>query len=125
MIDQKYPKSNRILKKKEFEVLLNRGIKIAAYPFLGVYAWTEGICGLQIAISVKKKIFKRAVKRNKIKRRIREIFRKNKHAFPSNIQTQNLKLLIVYISKKVESFEIFEKAFLELITILNEKYRQD
>ena len=55
----------------------------------------------RIMVSVPKKLFRRAVKRNLLKRRIREAYRVQK----SLIGPIDLDILFVYVSKAVLSFE--------------------
>ena len=49
-----------------------------AYPIRAVFQKTEET-GIRIMVSVSKRFFKRAVKRNRIKRQLREAYRLNKH----------------------------------------------
>lgn len=51
-------------------------------------------------VSVPKKLFKRAVKRNLLKRRLRESFRKQKHDLAPGID-----LLLTYSTKEILSYE--------------------
>ena len=59
----------------------------------------------RIMVSVPKKIFKRAVKRNLLKRRIRESYRHLKDEF---LQDCNVDILFVYISKEIYDFEFIK-----------------
>jgi ribonuclease P protein component len=57
---------------------------ILSYPIRAVFQKTEET-GIRIMISVSKRFFKRAVKRNRIKRQLREAYRLNKHLLrPAN-----------------------------------------
>lgn len=49
---------------------------------------------VQLMISVSKRSFKRAVDRNKIKRRIREAYRKNKQGLYDFLKTKNKKIIL-------------------------------
>ncbi len=60
----------------------------------------------QIAFSVPKRMFKKAVDRNKLKRRMRESYRKNK----TLLEAESLAILMVYTGKKQESYEVIEKS---------------
>ena len=74
-------------------------------------------------ISVPKKIFKRAVDRNLIKRRIREIFRLNKSEltyFPSKI----ICFEVIYISHIILKFEDIKKEMLNMFTEINKYVEQ-
>ena len=55
----------------------------------------------RIMVSVPKKMFKRAVKRNLLKRRIRESWRKQKH----NLQTTGTDILFIYPTKEIQTYE--------------------
>ena len=54
----------------------------------------------RVMVSVPKKLFKRAVKRNLLKRRLRESFRKQKHDLAPGID-----LLLTYSTKEILSYE--------------------
>lgn len=53
--------------------------------------------GSSILISVPKKRFKRAVKRNLVKRQVREAYRKNKHLLLDALASRNKRLIIAFI----------------------------
>ena len=78
-----------------------------------------------MAVSVPKRIFKRAVDRNLLKRRIREAYRLNKSQLTSLPQQQELrlKLVIQYQHKEIESFQIIERALINGLLKLNEKLK--
>ena len=79
MIRYTFKRVQRIHKNKEFQEIFNFGKKVL-YNGLLIYVFSRenvDICRLGIVVS--RKIEKSAVIRNKFKRRIREIFRLNKH----------------------------------------------
>lgn len=72
------PKSERLCSRKVLEQLFSGGQpSVAAYPIRAVYMPTEEE-GVRIMVSVSKRYFKRAVKRNRIKRQLREAYRLQK-----------------------------------------------
>ena len=72
------PKQERLCSRKALEELFGGGSKsILAYPVRAVFQKTEET-GIRIMVSVSKRFFKRAVKRNRIKRQLREAYRLNK-----------------------------------------------
>ena len=78
---------------------------------------------IQILITVPKKIFKRAVDRNLIKRRIREIFRLNK----SKLTYSPNKIIcfeVIYISQIILKFEDIKKEMLNMFTEINKYVEQ-
>ena len=67
-------------------------------------------------VSVPKKLFKRAVKRNLLKRRIRECYRKQKH----NLTIENgLDVLFMYSTKEIMSYEQIYAAVGQIIDKIN------
>ena len=73
----------------------------------------------RLLISVPKKTFKRAVKRNLYKRRIRESWRRQKHDL---IVKEGLDILFMYPSKEILSYEELYTAVGEIISKLNRRY---
>lgn len=74
---------------------------------------------VRMMVSVPKKFFKRAVKRNLLKRRIRESWRRQKHDL---IVKEGLDILFMYPSKEILSYEEIYTAVGEIIGKLNRKY---
>ena len=70
--------SERLRSRKDIQQLFTKGNKsLLAYPLRAVIA-PSGKDGVSILISVSKRHFKRAVKRNRVKRQIREAYRTSK-----------------------------------------------
>ena len=76
----------------------------------------------RIVVSVSKKFFKRAVKRNLLKRRIRESWRKQKHMLTLD---GNLDILLIYSVKEILSYEEIYTAVGQIIENLNERFGQN
>jgi ribonuclease P protein component len=71
-------KEERLSSRKGMEDLFTGGCpSVSSFPIRVVYKTTP-TDGVRILISVSKRHFKRAVKRNRIKRQIREAYRQNK-----------------------------------------------
>lgn len=71
-----FSNQNRLRKKKDFErVMKDRASKSAAVSFLSARFLRNGLPHSRIGFVVSKKISKKAVIRNKVKRRLREISR--------------------------------------------------
>ena len=76
----KLSKKERLTDKKLIEELFKKGSSFSLYPLRVLYIPDPDPQGCnRILISVPKKQFKKAVDRNKIKRRIREAYRTEKH----------------------------------------------
>ena len=81
--------------------LLNDGTSLVNFPFRVHFIKGEG----EIAVSVPKRNFKRAVHRNLVRRRIREAYRKQKSSYPF---AGECNLLIVYIAKEILDYRVIE-----------------
>ncbi len=119
-------KSERLSSLKEIDSLVKRGSSLFYFPFKVVYQFSpvEGNepGAVKLLISVPKRSFKRAVKRNYIKRRIREAYRLNKSAL--SIQGENLNILFVYVGKQVAEYDFIEPKIKDILTKLNALHEQ-
>jgi ribonuclease P protein component len=105
-------KSNRLKKTKDIENVFFKGKKHFAFPFKFVWVTTKKEdVDYRVCVSISKKYLKKAVDRNLAKRRAKEAFRKNfeklNHFFKNNDLA--LDLMIIYVSKKVEPFDLIDK----------------
>lgn len=72
------PKEERLCSRKALEELFGGGHQsVSAFPIRAVYMPNE-VGVVRIMVSVSKRYFKRAVKRNRIKRQLREAYRLQK-----------------------------------------------
>lgn len=94
-------KEERLNSKALIERLFSGGSKsFPAFPLRVVYMPVEPAeegAAVSILISVPKKRFKRAVKRNLVKRQVREAYRKNKHLLLDALAARNQRLVIAFI----------------------------
>ncbi|MDR2916731.1 MAG: ribonuclease P protein component [Tannerella sp.] len=116
-----FPKSERLFLKKDIDRLFNNGQSFISYPLRIVYLSDTGNnspeSGISILVSVPKKRIKRAVKRNRIKRLIRETFRLNKNAIiPHHILNgKHLHIAFMYVCNDILSYTDIEKAMLKAL----------
>jgi ribonuclease P protein component len=76
-----------------------------------------------ILISVSKRHFKRAVKRNRVKRQLREAYRKNKHNLLHTLEEKKLKLAIAFIyldDRLITSVEMEKKIQIVLARLVEQ-----
>jgi ribonuclease P protein component len=96
-----FKKPERLCSKKAIEALFERGSSFYNFPLQVI--WLESPMDIpfpaQVAFSVSKKSFKRAVKRNLIKRRMREAYRKNKHLLYQVLESNKKKIIFFIIYK--------------------------
>jgi ribonuclease P protein component len=78
-----FPKNYRLRKRCEFEYLKHYGERIQNHLFLFNYAQNSSMQAPRLGITVTKKTGN-AVVRNRIKRLVRETFRKNRHILTHN-----------------------------------------
>lgn len=96
-----FRKQERIVSGRLIETLFGKvsSQSLAAYPLRAVYMQTEhqeGHAPVQILISVPKKRFKHAVDRNRVKRQVREAYRRNKQLLSDSV-VEGKELLIAFI----------------------------
>lgn len=126
-MDFKFPKQQRLKSKKVIEQLFAEGKPINAYPLKLLYLKTSlpEEVPVQVAVVAPKKHFKSAVKRNRIKRLLREAYRLNKAGIFNNMEAQYA-LVILYLGKEMPTFSKIEVGVKTLLTkfqkqISNEK----
>ena len=111
MTDRRYTlsKAERLSRKRDIDLLFAEGQSFIAYPLRVVYTVIEEQRSVpaSILISVSKKKFKRAVKRNAVKRQIRESYRIRKQALFEPLQTTGryLAIAFIFLEKELASYE--------------------
>jgi len=109
-------KDERLSSQKVIGEMFSSGESFLSYPLKVVFLKTESTQAfpVQAAFTVSKRNFKRAVKRNLLKRRMREAFRLNKPSFYDELAAKDLHIAVmfVFISKDLIEFPIIEKAMI-------------
>lgn len=105
---------------------------MVAFPVRVVYVLappqTDTCVNTRMLVSVPKKQFKRAVKRNRVKRQVREAYRKHKHGLieaVSRIGEQHLSLAFVWLDSKLYDTSVVEKKVEKLLLRIEEKLTQE
>ena len=93
-----FPKTERLCNYHSIQALFKEGKSIKKYPLKLIYLPLD-----KALTSVPKKKLKRAVDRNRIKRLIRESYRKQKHQLSSLDRSYSLAL--IYMSDELASYE--------------------
>ena len=115
-------KVERLDKKKIIEKMFAGGSRsFSVFPLRVVYLPVEELeADASILISVSKRRFKRAVKRNRVKRQIREAYRVNKHELLNILVERKCRLAIAFIylsDQLVESSIIVDRMRIALVRI--------
>lgn len=86
------------------------------HPFRYVFRVSDGE-GVKILFSVPKKHFKRAVRRNLLKRRSREAYRLNKNmlVLPVAEKGKGVELALVYSAKEVHDFKAIQNGIRRIL----------
>ena len=108
-------KSERLDKKKVIEKMFAGGSRsFSVFPLRVVYLPVEELeAPVSILVSVSKRRFKRAVKRNRVKRQIREAYRMNKHGL--------LAVLFIYLSDQLVDSSVIEDRMKTALARIAEK----
>jgi ribonuclease P protein component len=109
-------KEERLCSQKTIEDLFASGESFLSYPLKVVFLKIElsQPYPVQAAFTVSKRNFKRAVKRNILKRRMREAYRLSKPGLYAELAAKNLRIAImfVYIGKDLAEYPVLEKAMI-------------
>jgi ribonuclease P protein component len=120
-----FKKEERISGQKEIDSLFGQGISFISYPLRIVYVEKETDSGVPVSVlvSVPKKKFKRAVKRNRLKRLIRESYRLHKTPLSKQLEEKSRRLLIgfLFVGNEMTGFKEVEAAVVKALNILMEK----
>lgn len=105
---------------------------MVAFPVRVVYVLAppqaDTCVNTRMLVSVPKRQFKRAVKRNRVKRQVREAYRKHKHGLieaVSRIGEQHLSLAFVWLDSKLYDTSVVEKKVEKLLLRIEEKLAQE
>jgi len=116
-----FKKQERIVSNKLIETLFEKGDSqsLATFPIRTVYALQEHSekgASVQILISVPKKRFKHAVDRNRVKRQIRESYRKHKTVVTDSVpEGKQLLIAFIWLSDRHFGSDEIEKRIVSLL----------
>ena len=123
----RFSKDERLCLQTRIDLLFTKGESFIAYPLRVVYTLhnIEEKCDspISILVSVSKRKFKRAVKRNRVKRLIREKYRLNKSLFQELALASNrsIDIAFLYLKDELPDHREIEKAILKTSSVLREK----
>jgi len=111
--ENSFSKPEHLCGEKRITRLFTQGDAFIAYPLRVVYLLENKIDRevSSVLVSVPKKRFKRAVKRNRLKRLMREAYRLNKQVLVEKLEERNLQIHIAfnYVSDDELDYATIEK----------------
>jgi len=115
-----FGKAERLCSRNVIQVLFTEGQSFVKYPLRVSFIKLPAEMAappVQVLISVTKKRFKRANKRNLLKRKIREAYRLNKHILTDVLEEQGEKLAVafIYLPSEVMDFADIEKGMIKAL----------
>jgi ribonuclease P protein component len=115
-----FTKIERLCSKKAIDELFAGGKSKNQFPFKLIYKKSEfeSPFPVRVMFVVPKKKHKRANKRNDIKRRMREVYRLNKHTLYEAVKDQKLDLMFICLSNEELEYATIEKSMLQLMETL-------
>ena len=106
-------KNERLKSRKQIEWLFSGGKKFSIAPFRVYYLFNKPANPpLQFGVGVSNKNFKKAVDRNKIKRRVRDAYRLQKISLQKKLKDKECQLTVffIYTGKVIPEYsDMFEK----------------
>lgn len=129
-LSHRLPKQERVCSKKLIDRLFNGGHShtMSAFPLHVVYmtmTQDEGDASLpptQLLVSVPKKHFKRAVKRNRVKRQVREAYRLQRQIVSLKVKDkQSVVMAFIWLDDKLWPTEMVKQKVGNLMQRISEK----
>jgi ribonuclease P protein component len=128
-------KTERLKSKKTIDTLFRTGEAFFVFPFKVIFriapanlveASDQVAAPLVMGISVPKRIFKRANKRNRIKRLTKETYRINKVALKEALRAtkQTLEMMLIYTAQEEIEYATLELKMQKLLQKLQSKVEQ-
>ena len=111
-----FKKGERLSGATTISSLFQSGRSVISFPFRLIYAPAESVpYPARVAISVPKRLFKKAVDRNLLKRRIREAYRLNKQGFHAGLEAVNLRLdlVILYQHREITDYHTIQSGLVQ------------
>jgi ribonuclease P protein component len=120
-------KDERLYGKRAIDDLFSSGKSVFHAPYKVV--WTvipESYAHpSRFAVTVPKRLFKRAVQRNLLKRRTRETFRLNKQLLNAALKAeQHIRLMVIYTSGKILPYGDLDVAMKKILQHIARQYAQ-
>lgn len=122
---QTFKKNERLHGKKQIDGLFEKGNSFFIYPFKVVFLNENSADDTipKLLVTIPKRHFKRAVDRNKIKRLVREAYRRNKQPLVENCAENQVSVLfgLIYTAKTMLTYSDIERKIILILQRLKEQ----
>ncbi len=126
---QTFSKDERLSSRKLIEQVAKEGKSFLVHPFKVITLEVPTAIGTeikypaQVMMTAPKKRFPRAVDRNRIKRLMREAYRKNKHTLYTALTEQNKKLaiMLIYVGAELPEYKLAEDKIILILQRLSKQ----
>lgn len=120
-----YGKAQKLKSVLVFDRVFAEGEKIKAFPILARHTTSsfDANVPFQVATTVSKKRFRKAVSRNRIKRLMREAWRLEKHRLETDWTKGDPQgaLVLIYVGREIPTFENCADTIRKIVDVLLEK----
>lgn len=120
---QTFTKDERLSSRKLIEQVAAEGKSFLVHPFkvIALETTLQTTFPAQVMMTAPKKKFPRAVDRNRIKRLMREAWRKNKHMLYTSLNEQNKKLalMLIYVGAELPEYKLAEDKIILILQRLS------
>ncbi|MDR0824214.1 MAG: ribonuclease P protein component [Prevotella sp.] len=125
-----FPKEEKLCRTKSIDRLFAAGNSFIAYPLRVVYCLEDKANdrpSISVLTNVSKKKFKRAVKRNRVKRLIREAYRLNKAEYIGLLESDDkcMDIAFLYLKNELPTYQEIEKSIKKASAILSDKLKEE
>lgn len=117
-MDFSLPKKEILRSRNDIQAILASRDIVFRHPLKASFRKETGSGSVRMMISVPKRHFKRAVKRNLLKRRVREAFRLNRHLLGEGAEAD---VFFVYLGKEIEDYAAIESSVKSILEELKKR----
>ncbi|GAB1403579.1 MAG: ribonuclease P protein component [Lentimicrobiaceae bacterium] len=121
---QTFGKHERLCGELAIELLFTKGNSMFKHPLRMVWRLSDNNSGYRVLFSIPKRNFRRAVDRNRIRRLMREIYRRHKHLLTELKPGKGCDLAFVYVAKTMPEYKNLEPIIILLLQRLNQEYEK-